>query len=723
MKEFADLQKRPEKERPEKAPDLLLRKLLTPDRFFPKPKKKVAGYGPGGYGKTALGLRKFSVYELATGVRPETLIEQAAASSGSEELTGQRDTRTAQVSQDDVKQSQSTDVGFQQSEEPSPTPLQPEPIQVASAALTPGMLAQPQSGSLLPAAHNAPEPVQLNAVAAPVLMAQTIPFPTGGFPLLRGVPLPKIPAVPPWVIPWVTPGISPFELLPGAGSKELEWERQNRARQRFGTPQPTAPSIPSPRPSKPGVSVPVAPVQQEPKPQSQQPLQNFEQQQAWEQEQREWRQERQKQEDLFQAQQAAQTKLWAKQEKLDRLSAGFILNQEHVASFEAQLTPSQKGALTKEVNERYKALTGLAQQADNKIEPYQVAELQQKIRQQVLYERFVPVREIYHFGNQFLNGYTPQKMKAVRGYFDQVFEGKYAKSIPADKRAAILKSADARYTEETGKKPNREDILWKTLRNVEASEKYPDLWTQFRDNLNSADNGVMQTVVGSKDPNLGSNALNRPDQKPPLNIPTHTGHAPSKEKFDPNAINQSGNAPALNLPNHTGHTNAEKPAVTNVFEYTTDYRDNYEKVHGPIPKGYQIHHIAPRAVFNKSPLTQEWVKRGLTKLDYPENLEALPQTQDAYDKSSTKIQHSGSHPEWSDHAEDTFDNAQKKLTDQYGSLDKVPDDVMKQTKDSVMQELREDLLDKDLGIEKGWVVPKKSGMDKLSQAQDLDQIG
>jgi hypothetical protein len=136
------------------------------------------------------------------------------------------------------------------------------------------------------------------------------------------------------------------------------------------------------------------------------PEQRSKEQQQWEQQQQQWKQEQQKQEDLFQAQQAAQTKLWAKQEKLDRLSAGFILNEEHVKTFEAQLTPSQKGALTKEVNERYKALNGLAQQADNPLMPYEVAELQQKIRQQVLYERYVPIREIYHFGNQFLNGYT-----------------------------------------------------------------------------------------------------------------------------------------------------------------------------------------------------------------------------------------------------------------------------------------------------------------------------
>jgi hypothetical protein len=233
------------------------------------------------------------------------------------------------------------------------------------------------------------------------------------------------------------------------------------------------------------------------------PEQRSKEQQQWEQQQRQREDTLKAQRDAFKAQQAAQTKLWAKQEKLDRLSAGFILNEEHVASFEQQLTPSQKGALTKEVNERYKELTGLAQQADNPLMPYEVAELQQKLRQQVLYERFVPVREIYHFGNQFLNGYTPQKMQAVRGYFDQVFEGGYSKSIPADKRAAILKSADARYTEETGKKPNREDALWKTLRNVEASEKYPDLWTQFRDDLSKAPSQPMEIMTGESLPPLG----------------------------------------------------------------------------------------------------------------------------------------------------------------------------------------------------------------------------
>lgn len=95
-----------------------------------------------------------------------------------------------------------------------------------------------------------------------------------------------------------------------------------------------------------------------------------------------------------------------------------------------------------------------------------------------------------------------------------------------------------RYTKKTEKKPSRDDILWKTYRNVEASERFPDLWSQFRTDLYNAENGVMPMVVGSKDPNLGSNALNRPDRTPPLKIPDHTGHKP--EQVDTGSKGYSG---------------------------------------------------------------------------------------------------------------------------------------------------------------------------------------
>ncbi len=128
------------------------------------------------------------------------------------------------------------------------------------------------------------------------------------------------------------------------------------------------------------------------------------------------------------------------------------------------------------------------------------------------------VRTLYHFGQQFLNGFTPQWMQAVQGYFDQVFEGQYSKSIPANEEGKILRSADAQYIQETGKtQVDRKSLLWKTYRNIGATEKFPDLWKQFSNDLSKAETVIMPTVVGSKDPNLGSNALNRPSQVPTLN--------------------------------------------------------------------------------------------------------------------------------------------------------------------------------------------------------------
>ena len=490
------------------------------------------------------------------------------------------------------------------------------------------------------------------------------------------------------------------------------------------TPTPTGPRTPT-RPAAPTPVQTARPTPPRPIESSSPSVPNAFEQQQWDlqrQQQQHWDQ----QQAVFHAQQAAQTKLWAQQDKLSDIHTGFTLNQTALKTFVQQLSPEQKRALQQDTNRRYQAYMSLATQAGNAVKPDEQGDIRQRLEQQALYQHYLPAREINRFGNQFWaveGGYTPQKMQQVRGYFDQVFEGQYSKSIPADKRGEILRSADVQYRQETGKmQVDHSSLLWKTYRNIQTSEKFPDLWNQFRDDLSKAERmSVHPTMVNPKDANLGSNALNRPSQVPALDIPNHTGHS-QQQRFDPNK-SQLNPTPALNVPSHTGHTNAEKPAVTHVFEYTTDYRKNYEQFYGLIPAGNQVHHLAPRAVFNRSALAQEWSRRGITQLDYPENLQALPQTKDAYDKSSIKVQHSGSHPEWSFHAEGVLREEQTRLIKRYGSLDKVPDDVMKQKKNDVMQQLREDLRDKDLGIDEGWVKPGKNGMDRLSQVQATDQVG
>ncbi|MGB8699066.1 MAG: hypothetical protein WCD18_06595 [Thermosynechococcaceae cyanobacterium] len=229
------------------------------------------------------------------------------------------------------------------------------------------------------------------------------------------------------------------------------------------------------------------------------------QQQAWDKQQQQWEAQFKAQQRQFEAQMASQERLWQVEAKLDKFSAGFLLNEAELNDFQKGLSPEQRQGVQQAMAARYARMFELSQQADNPFDKDQSRQVQGQLTQQVLYERYIPVREIYHFGDKFLNGYSPQKMQAVRGYFDQVFEGHYAKGIPEGKRASIMAYADARYTQGTGKEPNREDLLWKTLRNIEASERFPDLWFQFRADLNGGVNsgGAMKTVKGEPLPPLG----------------------------------------------------------------------------------------------------------------------------------------------------------------------------------------------------------------------------
>ena len=77
-----------------------------------------------------------------------------------------------------------------------------------------------------------------------------------------------------------------------------------------------------------------------------------------------------------------------------------------------------------------------------------------------------------------------------------------------------MRSADAQYTQETGKtQVDRKSLLWKTYRNIGATEEFPDLWDQFRDDLSASERmGVHPMMTNANDPDLGSQALGRQGQ-------------------------------------------------------------------------------------------------------------------------------------------------------------------------------------------------------------------
>jgi A nuclease family of the HNH/ENDO VII superfamily with conserved AHH len=354
-----------------------------------------------------------------------------------------------------------------------------------------------------------------------------------------------------------------------------------------------------------------------------------------------------------------------------------------------------------------------------------------------MYQNDIRAREMIEYSAMELNlnqvtnqgtGFNPKKLAQIRSNFDTVVAGGYAKQLEPKLVKYIETQANAAYLRETGNKEvDRNSPLWKTLRNVELLKYDRTLWDTVQEA--PAQTGVMKTMTDqSNNPDLGSNALNRPSQSQPLDrsrltqpetFPTGTEQKPQQPVgggFE-NAAN-----PALTKPIEDFPTNQPVDGVTNVFDYST-WRRNYEKVYGAIPADNQVHHLTTQASFQASALAQQWKSRGLMNVHDAQNLIALPQNKTAYDKSGVKIQHSGSHPEWNRHVNGVLGQAQRRLELRYGSLDKVPDNVMEQTKNQVMQDLREDLLDKDLGIEKGWVKPTENGMDKLSQAQSPGQIG
>jgi Contact-dependent growth inhibition CdiA C-terminal domain len=520
----------------------------------------IPGYGTD-YGKDFPGLKNFSLLDLPTSEpsRAEVEAQERLARSTPKDSEHQH-----------------------QKDKPAPKlPLQKKGL-LASADLAqpipfpePTDAQSPQSQALFPFS------TLPGAIAAPDLLAQTMPFPRVRLP---SVALPALEVLPE-ALRAIAPLLKGGGLLLGpilegvfaapAGPDEAPFLRHPSPSTSGSAPhgqhpaQPTVPPAPVPTATAPAPTSPaqrvLAPtpsvMPRQSSPQQHPPLQLQQLEQAQKQH-----------EQAFKAQQAAQAQFWALQERLSTFSSGslpgegFGLNEGIVADYAKQLPLQQQAALQQTVNSRYHKVEGLAAQAQNPISPEEQATLHQQIQQQALYERYVPVREIYHFGQQFLNGITPQRMRAVRGYFDQVFEGQYSKSIPEKQRGAIIQIADAKYTQETGRQANREDPLWKTYRNVEASRKYPDLWHQFRDDISVSEGmSVHPTMTNANDPDLGSQALGRPDRTPPLEVPDHTGHA-SQERFDPNAINQRGNDPKLNLPSHTGHEKLENVPVKHVFE-------------------------------------------------------------------------------------------------------------------------------------------------------------
>ena len=120
--------------------------------------------------------------------------------------------------------------------------------------------------------------------------------------------------------------------------------------------------------------------------------------------------------------------------------------------------------------------------------------------------------------------------------------------------------------------------------------------------------------------------------------------------------------------------------------------DRMEKVGIPLPPGFQAHHLIPDEVARTHPLAQAARARGVPPwdLDNPDNGIALPGSPEKVGTTGLPV-HRGSHREYTFYARDALREAEKALVKQYGSLDKVPPEVLVQTMKALEKQLRHDV--------------------------------
>ena len=112
----------------------------------------------------------------------------------------------------------------------------------------------------------------------------------------------------------------------------------------------------------------------------------------------------------------------------------------------------------------------------------------------------------------------------------------------------------------------------------------------------------------------------------------------------------------------------------------------------PIPPGFQAHHLIPDEVARTHPLAQAAKARGVPPwdVDNPDNGVALPGSPEKVGTTGLPV-HRGSHRGYTDHAYRALTTQRTGLEKQYGSLDKVPPEVLVQTMKALERQLRADL--------------------------------
>lgn len=111
--------------------------------------------------------------------------------------------------------------------------------------------------------------------------------------------------------------------------------------------------------------------------------------------------------------------------------------------------------------------------------------------------------------------------------------------------------------------------------------------------------------------------------------------------------------------------------------------NNLKAVYGDMPLNHQRHHLVSVNVVDNSAIHQEAISRSLYSVDRASNGRYLAETaadfsNDASGLSSSFPTHFGSHPKYDAELNKVINEYTNALKNKYGSIDKVPEDVLKQ---------------------------------------------
>ena len=118
-----------------------------------------------------------------------------------------------------------------------------------------------------------------------------------------------------------------------------------------------------------------------------------------------------------------------------------------------------------------------------------------------------------------------------------------------------------------------------------------------------------------------------------------------------------------------------------------------EKVGIPLPPGFQAHHLIPDEVARTHPLAQAARARGAPPwdVDGADNGIALPGSPEKVGATGLPV-HRGSHRGYTKYASEALSAQRDALVERYGSLDKVPPEVLAQAMKRVEGQLRDDVV-------------------------------